>query len=178
MVMRLMPSTLSRADRAPNMFAQRSGTSSDRLALRSLRNDVDCTNGRASPVLMHALLRAWPFALPPSGARVRWPESLGAAWEVQLEHTVVDTCEGRPEQPVELLFPNGCDGGPDLKSLILDLPAVNELQGVSGGRRRRYRHEQLAGTAVEQGDFERRAAIEQGSIKPTLDLTGPLRLNV
>src|SRR5438552_9344653 len=70
MVMRLMPSTLSRADRAPNMFAQRSGTSSDRLALRSLRNDVDCTNGRASPVLMHVLLRAWPVAVPPSGARL------------------------------------------------------------------------------------------------------------
>src|SRR3989442_11136513 len=68
--MRFTPLTLIRIDRAPKWAAQASGRSSDRLALRSFRNEVDCTNGRASPVTRHALVRAWPAGVPPSGARL------------------------------------------------------------------------------------------------------------
>src|SRR5512146_3205007 len=70
MVIRFTPSTLSAADFAPKHPANRSGRSSEKTALRSLRNEVDCTNGRASPVLMQASLRACPAGAPPSGARL------------------------------------------------------------------------------------------------------------
>ena len=57
-------------DLAPKWAAQALGRSSDRVALRSFTNDVDCTNGRASPVLRQASVRALPAGVPPSGARL------------------------------------------------------------------------------------------------------------
>src|SRR5436190_16950308 len=66
--MRFTPSTLTRADLAPNRLAKCSERSSEMLALRSFRNDVDCTNGRASPVLLQASYPACPLGVEKSGA--------------------------------------------------------------------------------------------------------------